>query len=492
MKFKNWIGGKWTDAQNGRTFQSISPADHSDILGEFPFSEQADVRAAVAAADSAFEAWSRVPAPKRGELLYAVAEITRGRKEELAQLMTREMGKVLNEARGDVQEAIDMAYYIGAEGRRLLGYVAPSELPNKSCYAMRRPIGRIALITPWNFPIAVPSWKIFPALIAGNTIIWKPSEETPRVAYEFARIFEEAGIPDGVFNLVFGYGEEAGQPLVEHAKVDMISFTGSVEVGRHIYQLGAKKINHVHLELGGKNPIIVMADADLDLAADAILWSAFGTTGQRCTACSRLIVEESVHDKIVDALVRGAKKLKLGNGLQPDVQIGPVVNENQLRRIHEYVELGIHEGAKLEIGGKIANEGDLGKGTFYRPTIFTNVTREMRIFQEEIFGPVLAVTKAKNYEHAIELANDTAYGLSSSIFTSNVYTAQRAIDEIEAGITYVNYGTTGAEVHLPFGGVKNTGNGGREAGLAAIDEYTEWKTVYIDYSGHLQKAQGID
>ncbi|MBI1730828.1 aldehyde dehydrogenase family protein [Candidatus Acetothermia bacterium] len=492
MKYKNWIGGNWVDAKSGRTFQSISPADNSDILGEFPFSEKQDVNAAVEAADKAFHDWSHIPSPRRGELLFAVGELLKGRKEELAKIMTREMGKVLNEARGDVQEAIDMAYYVGGEGRRLLGYVTPSELPNKTCYAIRRPVGRVALITPWNFPIAVPSWKIFPALIAGNTIVWKPAQDTPRIAYEFSRVFEEAGIPKGVFNLLFGFGREAGQALVEHAKIDMISFTGSVDVGRHIYEMGAKKINHVHLELGGKNPILVMEDAGLELAADAILWSAFGTTGQRCTACSRLIVVESVHDPLIAILVKKAKKLKLGNGLNADVEIGPVINKTQLKSIHDYVELGIKEGAKLEIGGKIATEGDLAKGTFYMPTIFTGVTPEMRIFQEEIFGPVLTVSKAKGYEHAIELANDTQFGLSSAIFTRNVYTAQRAIDDLEAGITYINYGTTGAEVHLPFGGVKNTGNGGREAGQAAIEQYSEWKTVYIDYSGHLQKAQGID
>jgi aldehyde dehydrogenase (NAD+) len=492
MTYKNWIGGEWLDSQSGETFESINPADSSDSLGEFARSSSADIDAAVKAADSAYATWSRYPAPKRGELLYAVADILKEKKEELSQLMTREMGKTLNETRGDVQEAIDMAYYIGAEGRRMQGYVSPSELPNKTCQAVRRPIGRIALITPWNFPIAVPSWKIFPALIAGNTFVWKPAEDTPRLAYEFAKVFEEAGIQKGVFNLVYGYGEEAGQPLAEHPKIDMISFTGSVETGRHVYQVGAKKINPVHLELGGKNPIVVLEDADLDLAADGVLWSAMGTTGQRCTACSRLIVQESVHDEMVSKLVAAAGKLKLGNGLNDGVNVGPIINQKQLKQIHEYVELGVKEGAEIAIGGKIANDGDLANGHFYEPTIFTNVTRDMRIFQEEIFGPVLSVVKARDYEHAVELANDTTYGLSSAIFTRDVYTAQRAMEDLESGITYINYGTTGAEVHLPFGGIKNTGNGGREAGTAAIDAYSEWKTIYNDYSGHMQKAQGLE
>jgi aldehyde dehydrogenase (NAD+) len=488
----NWIGGEWVEAKRGETFSSVSPADPADVLGEFPRSGPEDVSAAVEAADRAFKVWSRMPAPKRGEILYRVAEIIRERKEELAQIMTREMGKVLNEARGDVQEAIDMGYYAAGEGRRLHGYVTPSELTLKACYAIRRPVGRIGLITPWNFPIAVPSWKIFPALIAGNAIIWKPATDTPRTAYEFAKVFEAAGLPPGVFNLVFGSGSEVGVPLVDHPKVEMISFTGSTDVGRMIYERAARKLAHVHLEMGGKNPIVVMDDADIDLAVDGIVWSAFGTTGQRCTACSRLIVHQAIYDKLIEKLVEETKALRLGNGLESSVDVGPVINETQLHKIHEYVEIGIKEGAKLLVGGERATDGDLDKGYFYKPTIFADVTPEMRIFQEEIFGPVLSVTKAGDYHEAIALANNTHYGLSSAIYTRNINTAMRAVEDLEAGITYINYGTIGAEVHLPFGGVKDTGNGGREAGEAAIDQYTEWKTVYIDYSGRLQKAQGIE
>jgi aldehyde dehydrogenase (NAD+) len=490
--YKNFIGGEWVEARSGETFQSTNPADPSDVLGEFPGSDQRDVEAAVAAADRAFKEWSKMPAPKRGESLFRVAELIREHKEELARIMTREMGKVLNEARGDVQEAIDMGFYIAGEGRRLLGYTTPSELPLKACWSIRRPIGRIGLITPWNFPIAVPSWKIFPALIAGNTIVWKPATDTPRTAYEFVRLFEEAGLPAGVFNLVFGTGSAVGVPLVEHPKIDMISFTGSTEIGRDIYTRAAGKLIRVHLEMGGKNPIIVMDDADLDLAVDAIVWSAFGTTGQRCTACSRLIVHEPIFDRLIEKLVEDTQALRLGDGLEPSVQVGPVVNEAQLKKIHEYVEIGKGEGAKLITGGERAGEGELSKGYFYKPTIFVDVAPQMRIFREEIFGPVLSVVKAKDYDEAIRLANDTTYGLSSSIFTRDINLAMRAVEDLEAGITYINHGTIGAEIHLPFGGVKDTGNGGREAGLAAIDEYTEWKSVYVDYSGRLQKAQGIE
>ena len=492
MAFQNWINGAWVDAQDEATFESISPADNGDSLGAFARSTRDDVNAAVEAADAALLGWRKTPAPERGEILFEVARLLRERQEELARLMTREMGKVLNETRGDVQEAIDMGFFLAAEGRRLHGYVAPSELPNKACYAVRRPIGRIAMITPWNFPIAVPSWKFFPALIAGNTVVWKPSEDSPRVAVEFAKIFEDAGLPKGVLNLVTGYGEEAGAPLVEHPRIDMVSFTGSVDVGRGIYQVAAGKLNKVHLEMGGKNPIVVMDDADLDLAVDGIIWSAFGTTGQRCTACSRLIAHEAIHDALIDKLVARTEPLALGDGLDASTDVGPIVNRHQLKRVHDYVQLGIKEGAALRIGGEIAEEGDLAKGSFYRPTIFTDVAPEMRIFQEEIFGPVLAVTRASDYDDAMALANNTTYGLSSSIYTDSVFTANRFLEDIEAGITYVNSGTIGSEVHLPFGGVKNTGNGGREAGLASIDEYSDWQAVYVDYSGQLQKAQGLD
>jgi acyl-CoA reductase-like NAD-dependent aldehyde dehydrogenase len=491
MLYKNYIGGEWVEAESGKTFKSVSPADTSDVLGEFPASDERDVNRAVEAADRALKEWQKVPAPKRGELLFKVAQEFERRKEELARLMTREMGKVLNEARGSVQEGIDMTYYMAGEGRRLRGYTTPSELPDKAQYAIRRPIGRIAMITPWNFPFAIPTWKLMPALVAGNTLVWKPATDTPRMAYEMVKIMADQGLPPGVVNLVFGSGSKVGMPLARHPKIDMITFTGSTEVGREIYRYGAEKLNKVHLEMGGKNPIIVLEDADLELALEGIIWSAFGTTGQRCTACSRLIIEDGVYNELLKELVKRTERLKLGNGLDESVDVGPVVNEAQLNKIHEYVQLGIKEGAKLMCGGERATEGPLKKGFFYKPTIFADVKPTMRIAQEEIFGPVLSVLKAKDYDEAIAIANGTNYGLSSSIYTRDVNKAQRAIADLEAGITYINSGTIGAEVHLPFGGVKWTGNGGREAGEAAIDEYTEWKAVYIDYSGRLQKAQGI-
>jgi len=492
MLYKNLIGGEWVGAESGQTFKSISPADTSDIVGEFPASDERDVNRAVEAADRAFKEWGRVPAPRRGEILFKVAREFERQKEDLAKLMTREMGKILNETRGSVQEGIDMTYYMAGEGRRLRGYTTPSELPDKAQYAIRRPIGRIAMITPWNFPFAVPTWKIMPALVGGNTLVWKPATDSPRLAYELIKIMDEQGVPAGVINLVFGSGGKVGVPLAKHPKIDMITFTGSTAVGREIYRYGAEKLNKVHLEMGGKNPIVVLEDANLDLAVEGIIWSAFGTTGQRCTATSRLIIEDGVYEELLERLVGRANKLKLGNGLDEGVDVGPVVNEAQLNKIHQYVGIGLEEGAKLMCGGERVTEGKLAKGYFYRPTIFADVTPGMRIAQEEIFGPVLSVLKAKDYDDAIRIANGVDYGLSSSIYTQDVNKAQRAIVELEAGITYINSGTIGAEVHLPFGGVKGTGNGGREAGEAAIDEYTEWKAVYIDYSGRLQKAQGIE
>jgi aldehyde dehydrogenase (NAD+) len=492
MLYKNLIHGEWVAAKHGKTFQSRNPADTSDILGEFPASEAVDVKHAVEASDRAFPAWSRTPAPKRAEILFSVARELERCKQDLGELMTREMGKVLKEALGDVQEGIDMTYYLAGEGRRLFGYTTPAELPNKAAYAIRRPIGRLALITPWNFPLAIPTWKIMPALVAGNTLVWKPSSDTPRMAYELGKILNDQGVPPGVVSIVFGSGSQAGVPLAEDPKIDMISFTGSAETGRMIYEAGAKKLNQVHLEMGGKNPIVVLEDGDLDLALEGIIWSAFGTTGQRCTACSRLIVEDGVFDVLIDRLTEAVGKLRLGDGLKKETDVGPVVNQAALEKIDHYVQLGRREGAKLLVGGEPDSAGTLKKGFFYKPTAFVNVTPQMTIWREEIFGPVLSVIKARDFDDALRLANDTHYGLSSSIYTQDINKAMRAVDLLEAGITYVNSGTIGAEVHLPFGGIKDTGNGGREAGTAAIDEYTEWKAVYIDYSGRLQKAQGID
>ena len=488
-EYLNLIGGKWVPARSGRRFENRNPARPSDLIGTFPESGPEDVDAAVQAASRAYPAWRLTPAPRRAEVIYRAAELLRDRKEELARAMTREMGKVLAETRGDVQEAIDMAYYLGAEGRRLFGVTVPSELPNKFAMSIRQPLGVCGLITPWNFPMAIPSWKIFPALVAGNTVVIKPATDTPASAHHLVEALLEAGAPAGVLNIVHGGGAAVGVPLTEHPAVKMISFTGSSEVGKTIAERTAGSLKRLSLELGGKNAQIVMEDGDLDLAVEGALWGAFGTTGQRCTATSRLIVMKQVHDEMVRRLVDRAAQLRLGDGLEPGTEVGPLVNRGQRDRIHSYVEIGKKEGAKLVAGGSPAEEGALRDGHFYKPTIFDGVTPEMRIAVEEIFGPVLSVLTVSSLEEAIEVLNGTPYGLSSSIYTRDVNRAMRAIRDIEAGITYINGPTIGAEVQLPFGGVKETGNGHREGGPTVIDAFTEWKSVYVDYSGKLQKAQ---
>ena len=487
--YQNLIGGKWVAARSGKTIENRNPARPDDLVGTFPDSSSEDVDAAVQAAAAAFPSWRLTPAPRRAEVILRAAEILRERKEDLARSMTREMGKVLAETRGDVQEAIDMAYYIGAEGRRLFGVTVPSELPNKFAMSIRQPIGVCGLITPWNFPMAIPSWKIFPALVAGNTVVIKPATDTPASAHHLVEILVEAGVPEGVLNIVHGGGNAVGVPLTTHPEVKMISFTGSSEVGKAIAERSAPSLKRVSLELGGKNAQIVMEDADLDLALEGALWGAFGTTGQRCTATSRLIVARPVHDEIVRRLVERAGRLRLGDGLEPETEVGPVINKGARDRIHQYVQIGIQEGAKLVVGGAPAEDGALRAGSFYRPTIFDQVTPSMRIAREEIFGPVLSVLTVDSLEEAVRVLNDTPYGLSSSVYTRDVNRAMRAVRDIEAGITYVNGPTIGAEVQLPFGGVKETGNGHREGGPTVIDAFTEWKSVYIDYSGKLQKAQ---
>jgi len=485
---QNLIAGERSDAASGDTFESSSPAD-GELIGVYPRSGAEDVDRAVAAATEAFEEWRLVPAPKRGELLFRFAQLLVEHKAELTDLMTHEMGKVKAEAGGDVQEAIDMSYYMGGEGRRLIGQTTPSELQNKFQMSVRMPIGVIGVITPWNFPIAIPSWKIAPALVAGNTVVFKPATDTPALGQRFVELLVEAGVPDGVVNIVHGGGGVVGQRLVEHPDVPVISLTGSRETGVAVLHAGAERLKHVHLELGGKNAIIVMDDADLDLALDGILWSAFGTSGQRCTATSRVIVHEQVHDELVSSLVDRAEALRLGPGWEDDTDVGPVINGAALEKIHSYTQIGIDEGARLLTGGGIATEGDLGKGFFYRPTIFAGVQPDMRIAQEEIFGPTLSIIRVASEDEAVRVSNGIRYGLSSSIFTQDVNRAFRAMRDLQAGITYINAGTIGAEVHLPFGGVKETGNGHREAGQAALDVFTEWKSVYVDYSGTLQRAQ---
>jgi aldehyde dehydrogenase (NAD+) len=487
--FGNLIGGEWVPARSGRTFTSVSPADRDDVVGAFPRSGAEDVADAVAAARRAFPGWRATPQPARGDLLRRAAQLLRERKEDLARLMTREMGKVLLEARGDVQEAIDMADYMAGEGRRPFGETVPSELTDKVCFTWREPIGVVGLITPWNFPVAIPSWKLLPALLAGNAVVLKPAEDTPLCAARLVEALLEAGLPPGVVNVVHGMGEEAGAALVAHPDVRALSFTGSAEVGRLVAARGGELLKRVSLELGGKNAIVVLDDGDLDLAVDGAVWAAFGTTGQRCTAASRMIVHRKVLDDFTDLLRQRAESLRVGNGLDEGVDVGPIVNDRQLRRVHSYTEVGLGEGARLVTGGAVLDQGDLGRGHFYAPTIFADVRTGMRIAQEEIFGPTVSIIAAESLDEAIAHANSTPYGLSLSIYTRDVNRAFRAMRELQAGIVYVNAPTIGAEIQLPFGGVKSTGNGHREAGSRALEEFSEWKSVYVDYSGRLQRAQ---
>jgi len=485
QEYKLFINGEWTGSSSGQTFDDINPTT-LETIGKLHKASVEDVKRAVDSADDAYGNWSATPAPQRAKILFRAARMLEERKEEVARLLTMEMGKVLKEARGDVQEAIDITYYAAGEGRRLLGETTPSELPDKFCMTIRRPIGVVGLITPWNFPMAIPAWKIMPALIAGNTLVLKPASDTPILSIELIKILEKAGLPGGVLNLVMGEGNIVGSAIVHHPGIRAVSFTGSLETGKWILGEAAKDMKKVSLELGGKNPIIVMDDADLDLAVDGIVWGAFGTTGQRCTAASRVIAHEKIIKKLQEKLIKRTKALRIGNGLLENVDVGPVINNSQLQKIAQYVDIGKNEGAKLVIGGNIIKPLP---GYFFEPTIFTDVTRDMRIAREEIFGPVVSMIRAADFDEMIGIANSVEYGLSSSIYTASMRNAFRAIEKIDAGITYINSSTIGAEIHLPFGGVKSTGNGTREAGSTAIEEFTEIKTVYIDYSGKLQKAQ---
>jgi acyl-CoA reductase-like NAD-dependent aldehyde dehydrogenase len=487
--FKNFINGEWMESQSGKAYENRNPANTDELIGMFVSSTAEDVDAAVEAAKEAYKSWRLVPAPKRAEILFRAAELLLHRKEEFSKDMTREMGKVLAETRGDVQEAIDMTYYMAGEGRRLFGQTTPSELPNKFAMSVRQSIGVCGMITPWNFPMAIPSWKMMPALISGNTVVLKPAEDTPLSSYHLVQVLTEAGVPRGVVNLVSGDGPNAGAPLSQHKEVPVISFTGSTAVGRIIAQTCAPDFKHCSLEMGGKNIIIVMEDANLDLAIDGAVWGGFGTTGQRCTAASRVAVHKSVYQEFVSRFVDRVKSLKVGNGLDASTEMGPCINEQQLKTVMSYVEIGKNEGAKLLTGGNRLEGGEFAKGWFHEPTVFGDCSPKMRIAQEEIFGPVVSVIPIHGLDEAIDVANGVPYGLSASIYTRDVNRAFQATRDLYTGIVYVNAPTIGAETHLPFGGTKQTGNGHREAAIAAIDFFTEWKTVYIDYSDKLQRAQ---
>lgn len=487
--FKNFIGGKWVAPSTGSHFNNRNPADTKDVIGRFPDSGPADIADAVRSAERGFRIWSRTPAPARGDVLRRVGDLLTQRKEEIAKAMTREMGKVLKETRGDVQEGIDTAYYAATEGRRLFGHTVPSELPSKWAMSIRRPIGVAGLITPFNFPLAIPTWKMFPALLCGNAVILKPSEDVPHTSHLLVEILLEAGLPAEVIQLVHGRGETVGKALVEHPKVPIISFTGSTATGSRIGETCGRMHKRLSLEMGGKNAMIVMDDADLELALDGVLWGAFGTTGQRCTATSRLLLHRRIHDRFVSQLQSAAGKLRLGDGRKNDTDVGPLIHEAAREKVEHYVEIGREEGAELVTGGRRPSGARTANGWFYQPTIFTGVKPGSRLEQEEIFGPVLSVVRFSTFDDAVRINNDVRYGLSSSLYTRNVNLSYRALAELDNGITYVNAPTIGAEAHLPFGGVKATGNGHREGGWEVYDFYSETKACYVDYSGRLQRAQ---
>ena len=486
--YQNLIGGKWVDSATGRTFENRNPADTREVVGNFQDSDERDVAAAVAAAHKAYAHWRLVPAPKRAELLFRAAELIVERKEQFARDMTREMGKVLEETRGDVQEAIDMTYFMAGEGRRQYGQTVPSELRDKFAMSVRQPLGVCSMITPWNFPMAIPSWKIMPALVCGNTVVFKPATLTPLSALNFVKVLEDAGIPKGVVNFVTG-GPDVGTLMSRHDAVRVVSFTGSTQVGRMVSENAAPGFKKCHLEMGGKNIIMIMDDAQLELAVEGCLWGGFGTTGQRCTAASRVVVHEKVYDAFIEQFTRRAKALRVGPGLDEKNQVGPSVSQSQLETVMSYVEIGKKEGATLLTGGNRLDKGDLARGFFHEPTIFGDVHPKMRIAQEEIFGPVVSVMRCRSLDEAVAIGNGVAYGLSASIYTRDINKAFAAMRDIYTGIFYVNAPTIGAEVHLPFGGTKATGNGHREAGTAALDVFSEWKSIYVDFSGKLQRAQ---
>ena len=479
--YQNFIGGEWRNSQSGETFVSTNPAHTSEVIGRYQKSTAADIEDAIDVAVRAQPGWAATPAPERGEILLRAALLLDEEKEELATLMTREMGKLLKETRGDVQTAIDVAKYVAGEGRRAEGETVPSALPNKFCMTMRQPIGIVGIITPWNFPLAIPAWKTFPALLAGNAVVLKPASDTPLLVLKLADILQRAGLPTGVLNVVTGPGSTLGDALVSNKRVNMISLTGSTEVGRRVAEICGRDLRRCALELGGKNAVIVLEDADLDLAVASVTLGAFGTTGQRCTATSRVIVQKSVQKVFTDRLVAAAEKLRVGDGLDPDVDMGPLVNTGRVKAVQEYAEIGKQEGAKLVLGGSPLTGGDYREGAYYEPTIFTDVAPSMRIAREEVFGPFLSIVPIDSYEEAIKVANSTEYGLSTAIFTESSRLSFRAMRDIESGLVYINAPTTGAEIHMPFGGMKASGNGHRELGKKAVEEFSETKTIFVSY-----------
>jgi aldehyde dehydrogenase (NAD+) len=489
QRFQNFIAGEWADALGGCTFENRNPADTNDVIGTWPASDERDLQRAVASAQRGFQHWRRTPAPLRGDVLRRVGDLLTERKEEIARAMTREMGKVLNETRGDVQEGIDTAYYAASEGRRLFGHTVPSELRDKWAMSYRRPIGVCGLITPFNFPLAIPTWKLFPALVCGNSAILKPAAEVPHSCTLLVEILLEAGLPPDVIQLVHGHGSQVGAAIVEHPEVPVISFTGSTAVGARLGEVCGRMHKRLSLEMGGKNAQIVLPDANVELALDGVLWGAFGTTGQRCTATSRLLLHDHIHDAFLDQLLERTARLRLGSGLEHTTDVGPLINQAALDKTAEYIDVARAEGDEVLVGGARATGAGLDRGYFFSPTILRGVRPGSRLACEEVFAPVLSVIRFRDLDEAVRINNEVPYGLSSSIYTSNIRAAFRALAELDNGITYVNAPTIGAEAHLPFGGVKQTGNGHREGGWEVYEFYSETKVCYVDYSGRLQRAQ---
>jgi len=479
---QNFIGGAWRESRGGRV-RDVNPADTAEVLAEAPASTSDEAADACEAAARAFEGWRNTPAPVRGQILFTVQRRMEERRQELAEALTREEGKTLAESRGEVQRAINVVEFFAGEARRMTGETIPSELANNFCYTVKQPVGPVGLITPWNFPVAIPVWKMAPALVSGNTVVFKPASLTPMTAALLVEIFAECDLPPGVLNLVFGGGREVGETIVRHPAIQAVSFTGSNDVGVGLYQAAAARGIKCQCEMGGKNPIVILGDADLDLAVESTVQGAFGSTGQRCTATSRAVVVETVASEFLDRLTARTESLVVGNGMDPKTNVGPSVDEKQLETVLSYVELGRTEGARLVRGGTRVRDSGLDRGFFVAPAIFDGVDADMRIAQEEIFGPVLSLIRVPDTESALRVANGVRFGLSASVYTTDVASMFRFVDRLEAGIIHVNSPTVGGEAHIPFGGMKATGVGLREMGRVAIDFYTELKVVYVDYTG---------
>ena len=486
--YQNFIGGEWIKSSASKSAPNVNPANTDDVIGDIPLATREEARRAVEAAAEAFAKWRSTPAPTRGRIVAQAARLLEKNKEELAQTLTREEGKTIAESRGELQRSINVAEFCAGESRRLTGETIPSELPLNFAYTIKQPLGVVACVTPWNFPVAIPVWKIAPALVAGNSVVFKPATLTPATATRIVELFEEAGIPPGVLNLILGSGSEAGEEIINHPAVKAVSFTGSNGVGIRLYEQASRRGAKVQCEMGGKNPVIVLEDCDIDLAVESTVQGAFGSTGQRCTATSRAVVVNQIADEFVQRIAKRAQSMRIGAGVDPQTEMGPSVDENQFKTVLRYIDVGREDGATMVCGGERVTGDGFDKGYFVQPTLFDHVTPDMRIAREEIFGPVLSVLRVKDFDEAMQVANDSEFGLSSSIFTNDASRIFRFVDDIETGMTHINSPTTGGEAHVPFGGIKGTGIGDREQGSTALDFYTDLKVVYVDYTG--RKREG--